>query len=667
MTTWIPLSLICRCLLLLQSAAVSAATASEDRKAVYRQAVVENYGDSIPSQPCPCDPNPPNTTARQLVAFRDPTIPVWPFERLPLPEGTLERVLCRITCEKSSTGDMDMNQLVRALYFMKSETDRAEIINALQALYDAGELPFWLQPRETHRQYWTENHMIMNMASATLLTPLLDVTTYNYVGAESLRKRLIHWLDLKINYGFYEFLSTTYLKYTFAALLNLIDFEKDEEVQSKAQVVADRLVSELLLITTSAGYSYPVAGRNYDFKYVMPSWAGAIQWMALGIGLGMPFDEQTSWRNDYAGGFLATSTYDLEVPAATWTPVVDTVLSIGHDVVQHKEIHASLDNRVDQTLFQWSAGATFLPETVLDTEFVFDSYNLDTHDNFGFVAPVAAVLGQNIDDIARLVPGLSRGANIAGADISIYRHHGVALSSLYDFIVGARGYQQWSWVATIEDIAVYTQSGMTSKRFEDAETSQVSLISEASQIHMPDIKQDGNVALITYRPSKILFLPSSSLYIRNIIKMLDLGFDLDFPTQVALRFPIDRFDQVVDKGRWILGRKNESYIAVWRHGLRQNDCSPPEEPSLCDPYFYSNPKSFIRGQAWAVVVGNNMTHGSFEEFEDVILQGEVSGRTVFTPRLGIGWFTYKASLRVDGKSLSSRLDGRVRNPGRIKV
>jgi hypothetical protein len=68
-----------------------------------------------------------------------------------------------------------------------------------------------------------------------------------------------------------------------------------------------------------------------------------------------------------------------------------------------------------------------------------------------------------------------------------------------------------------------------------------------------------------------------------------------------------------------------------------------------------------------VVVGNTLTHGSFEEFKDVILQGEVSGRTVFHPRFRVSWFTYKSSLRVDGKSLSSRLDGKRRNPGRIKV
>jgi hypothetical protein len=267
------------------------------------------------------------------------------------------------------------------------------------------------------------------------------------------------------------------------------------------------------------------------------------------------------------------------------------------------------------------------------------------------------MLGRNIDDIARLVPGLSRGANIAGADIFIYRHHGVALNSLFHFIVGARAGQAWSWVATIEDIAVYTQSGVTSKGFEDP--------AGTSQIHMPDVKQDGNVALITYRPSYDILLPSLLLPIQNIL-------DTDFSTQVALRFPVERFDQVVEDGRWIMGRKNGSYIAVWRHGLRQNDCSSledtsPEEPYSCDPYYYSNPKSFIQGQAWAVVIGNNMTHGSFEEFEDVILQGEVSRRTVFTPRKGVGWFTYTASLRVDGKYLSSRLDGYVRNPGRIKV
>jgi hypothetical protein len=79
-------------------------------------------------------------------------------------------------------------------------------------------------------------------------------------------------------------------KYTFAALLNLIDFATDEELRFKAHVFADRLVSEWLLITTSAGYFYPVAGRNFDMKYLRPDWA-TIQWMALAIGI--PFVNQT--------------------------------------------------------------------------------------------------------------------------------------------------------------------------------------------------------------------------------------------------------------------------------------------------------------------------------------------------------------------------------------
>jgi len=58
----------------------------------------------------------------------------------------------------------------------------------------------------------------------------------------TLHKRLLHFLTLKVNYGFYEFFSPTYFPYLLSGLLNLADFSKDEHIKSLAEQAAQRLI-----------------------------------------------------------------------------------------------------------------------------------------------------------------------------------------------------------------------------------------------------------------------------------------------------------------------------------------------------------------------------------------------------------------------------------------
>jgi hypothetical protein len=263
----------------------------------------------------------------------------------------------------------------------------------------------------------------------------------------------------------------------------------------------------------------------------------------------------------------------------------------------------TLGNRVDQALFQWSAGGYALPETA---QFVFDAYQFDEHDRFGIVAI-------SIDDIAQLFPGLSRGSNIAGADVSIYKHHGIALmASLFDFIAGARAGQAWSWVATIEDIAAYTQSGVTSKGFEDP--------AGTSQIHRPDIKQDGNVALITYRPSYDILV--SSFLLIYLVKTWTSPHK--WPCVFQSNALIKRSRR--DVGFWdartkvILRSEDMGFVKTAARPLR---IRVPRNRIMRSLLLFGSKELHSRTSMGS---GDReyMTHGSFEEFEDVILQGEVS-------------------------------------------
>ena len=64
---------------------------------------------------------------------------------------------------------------------------------------------------------------------------------------------------------------------------------------------------------------------------------------------------------------------DFEPIAASWMLTLDRTLRIGHDIREHKEIHAELDF-VNCVMFQWSAGGFFHPTVVKDTKKVIDDF-----------------------------------------------------------------------------------------------------------------------------------------------------------------------------------------------------------------------------------------------------------------------------------------------------
>jgi hypothetical protein len=103
-------------------------------------------------------------------------------------------------------------------------------------------VPYWVNYGDTLRGYWSENHMIMWMSTDWLLHERFGKPIDN-----RLRTRLVHYLHLKNDYGFYEFFSPVYAPYCLSGLLNLADFAQDAEIKSLAQSAAQRLLRELRL------------------------------------------------------------------------------------------------------------------------------------------------------------------------------------------------------------------------------------------------------------------------------------------------------------------------------------------------------------------------------------------------------------------------------------
>lgn len=441
------------------------------------------------------------------------------------------------------------------------------------ALAELDPMPFWITPNDTLHGYWSENHMIQWMSSAWLLHE-----AYGRPIGPTLRQRLEHYLDLKIQYGFYEFFSTTYAQYSLSGLLNLADLAQDSVIRTKAQEAARRLLTEQMLFCTASGVTFPVAGRNYPGRYDRP-YGSHSDMIYLLSGRGRVPRDATQ-----AAPFLATSDLDVSEVIDAWQSTLDTVIDLTHPLEDAPSIHAGL-TEVDRVMMQWSAGMYVHPMYAAQSVPIIDSFGLWTHVDFETFSVLGSIPPENIVILAETLSGASASSVLAGARAHIFRTGDIALASLNDYWKGKVGYQQFTHVATVKDAAVFTSSGPVESDWDDRP-------SLTQNTHQPLVTQDANVALVMYRPENL----AAVLPFRD--------------KTVALFWQDGDFDEVRTDGDWVLGRRDGNYLAVRR----------PCTDSLLG--WAACPVD--SGHTWVFAVGDSTMYTSFDAFADVATNAVVT-------------------------------------------
>lgn len=491
------------------------------------------------------------------------SVTIQAYEGVTVDQQTLDDIYAEI--ETRSTIDFAIVQLVRVMMLSNGAFD-SEMIPVLNSV------PYWINHSDTVRGYWSENHMIMWMSS--------DWIMHEYSGRPAdatLEQRLKHYLNLKINYGFYEYFSSTYAPYCLSGLLNLADFSQDQEIKSLAIAASKRLMKDLLMVANNQGVFHPVAGRNYAGKYRNPHGQNhsSLIWLLTGLG---PAPSKAS----HCGGFLASTSVDFSEASDTWVSELDTVYHIGHTLEEGFIINQNL-TPLDRTIFQWSSGGYFHPDVITESVSLLVDSNMWNHVDFELLRPLSGFPLAQYQGMAEGLSGISKSSVNTRADIAIFKNQQVTLCSNLDFWKGKVGYQQWPVCANSGTSAVYTASGKV-------ESSWSQRNSNNANEHLPYVEQSHNVSLIMYRPE-----PISSI----------LPFD---DKDVALHWVDTVFDEIVEDGMWLIGRENEGYVAVRRH---------------CTDYIEG-----IRacetdgGQTWVIVVGNENMYGSFSNFQTLISQSQ---------------------------------------------
>ncbi len=536
-----------------------------------------------------------------LANVNSDAITIQAYKGVPVDPTILTNTLNNISTR--STTDFDIVKLVRVLEFSHGEYDSL-ILPVLRPI------PFWLEKDEDNREYWSENHMIMWMSSDWLLHE-----KYGKIVDSTLERRLRHYLNLKIQYGFYEFFSSTYAPFCLSGLLNLADFSQDAEIKNLATQASQRLLKELLMLTNDKGVFFPAAGRNYPSKYESAYGENHNSLIYMLIGTG-----NVPGGASHSGGFLASSSINVDGIINSWTPTLNTTFTLGHTLLNGINNINNTQSPKDKVIFQWSSGAYFDPLVATSTFQLIKDLNLWGHFEFADFRQFSFLPSNLAPAAAEIASSISKSSGIYNPTIAVFKNKSVTLSSLQDFWKGKLGYQQFPVMVNSGTSAVFTLSGKPSINWDDRPA-------HNANSHLPYVQQKDNIALVMYRAEKGLGL---------------FGYK-DDKLDVELHWQTDKFDEIREDGNWILGREGDGYVAV-----RRNCIGDINGVKACD-----NPD----GQTWVYIVGNMDMYGSFDAFEQKIIQSQFETRWYFNlPTLQ---WVYYSKIVIDGKTLEYAWNGDI--------
>ncbi len=490
--------------------------------------------------------------------------------------------------------DFQIVELIRVLFYADGLYDD-DILPVLE------EIPMWLNKGDTLRNYWTENHMIMWMSTEWLLHE-----RYDWPVKADLYQRLKYYLELKKEYGFYEFFSSVYFPYTLSGLLNLYEFTEDPVLKEMSMEVAQLLLKDLLKPSTDLGVYFPAAGRCYPEKYESAYGQNHSSLIYLLTGFG-----EVPSRATHAGAFLATSTLPVDEVIASWTPTLDTLVQVGHSLESSFEINSEL-SPTDQLVFQWSTGGYAHPLLAEQTFQLLADSSLWDHKDWDALQALSFVIPSDAPELAEELNVISYSSLISGHDVRIFKNNSVALMSTSTLMQGKVGYQQWPFAATVGTTAVFTESGNVESDWSDRDRN-------VENTHLPKVVQNSNIALVMYRPEPI---PS--------ILQLFAG-ELFADKEVALFWQEDAYDEILEDGNWLLGRQDDNYVAVRR------SCT-----EMLNSWWACPTET---GQTWVIVVGDAFMYESFENFQNIIAAAEYSEEWSYD--LETSQSTYYAEVMVD--------------------
>lgn len=525
-----------------------------------------------------------------------------------------------------------------------------------------------------NKWFWSENHRIIFAVIEYLGGLELPDRVFRFTGltgqqhAERSRQRLIDLMRERAKFGYSEWHSNTYMKFSYAPLITLLEFADDPELVSMAAASFDVCMFDLATHTLGGVYGV-THGRA--FKAAKTSGFAESTWGTAKLLFDTtPFGYQSA--NDIGPTFLAASTrYRLPeaIRQAARSPEAATIRE-RHGV--HLDPHEpfTLSPRapygydyddVENLPFWWSHGALtawqMIPQTLkaanrwrLFETPLFQRFSVAQQ--FAGVDPTIAQIGVR-EGAAFLAAGV-----LGEAHTYTWRSPDAMLSSVVDHRVGDAMEQAHAWQATLgpEAVVFTTHPSDDVRRSLDWSSDGGYWTGTAS---MPRSAQHERAAIHIYRPAYAA--PTDPI----------LGPTFGYQPYTHAYFPQERFDEVVETAGWVIGRKGDGYVALYSERPTQWRVHDPvsiANNGLTRPWDLVAPGS--ANNVWIVEVGRAADHGSFANFvaaissatvEIVRVGGQVTARFV-SPTAGDLVLPSTGSFTLDGVDTALRDHPRHSSP-----
>lgn len=566
-------------------------------------------------------------------------------------QGDWAGQVCRVATGQSTYNDAALDAAIERMNARQDTSDfrLAALVRMLYLDRQTGALPqelrtriqdtllgfkYWLdEPGKDAMCYWTENHQALFHSGEFLVGQLFPETAFGNDGKTGAMhmahaaRRLHRWLDLRGRIGFSEWHSNVYFNEDIPALVNLADFAEDESIRTKAAMVLDVLAVDLLS-NMHDGLFATVMGRTYPSKFLdrLNDSTAEAAWILLGLG---------NWKatGNFGAAFLATSPRYFPPPIledlaqAVRTGPFEHRQRDSIDLAEGPEWGISYEGTDDVVI--WAGmGVLAAPELIegmvamLEEEDLWDGFLFNEIPD-DYLSLLRDNRGMGVlPDLAESLAPVSRGMALQRMSTYTYRTPDYQLSGAQDYHPTDWGTQTRMWLATLDpDCYVFTSfpavlglAGDLSRNF-------------AGKWHggyHPRATFDRNVGVIQYR------LPGNPAV-----------EDLLSADRTHAFFPKDRFDEFLEGGSWVFGRKGDGYVALAsRNPTRWADDDPVEW--IADG----------TDNVFVVELGRAADHGSFADFAAAILAADLSfpdgGVSYDSPSLGRVEVAWEGPMTVNG-------------------
>jgi hypothetical protein len=542
---------------------------------------------------------------------------------------------------REDTADFRMASLLRMMYLDNNTgvLDPTFKLGLKDAILN---FKYWFtEPGPSDMIMWTENHMILFRSCELLAGQLYTNETFPNSGMTGIEHvqhalpKINQWIEWRSRFGFSEWHSDIYYEEDLAALLNIVEFAQDNATATKAAMLVDLFAFDFANQYFNGTYA-TTNGRTEDNKKVgtsltdPPSRASFAEtaWILLGLG----------HHNPNAGDSMsavALSTSNKYTPPPILEIIANETLNYyeskdrnGINIADGPDYGFGYESENDM-MFWWPMSAVFSSETIEPSLNLTEYYHLgyDTVFNDKMLVDLlkvaADLYGMSLPEVCAFIKEATQGVVLEEADTYTYRTPYYQLSGVQDHQKGMAGYQEHIWQASLDEYAYIFTNSYGGFRMQDY----VGGFKPRATLYK-------NLGIIQYdRLSQPLLME---------LVYLILGFD----PYIQTYFPRWAFDEVIQQGNWIFGRRLNSYVGLYS-----------DEPMTWENNYEL--RTFGRKNAYIVELGSIEDYGPFYNFTDSLLKSTVNVRQLavgyniqyLSPTRGLVKVAWNGPMTVGGEKV----------------